>query len=173
MTNLANPAASPRSRTIIYWITTVLVALEFAVGGVMDILRLPPFFGIMLHLGYPAYFSLIMGVWKVLGAVTVLAPRFPRLKEWAYAGMVFNLTGAAASHLAVGDGVGALVAPIIFTGLVAASWALRPSARRKTSNQVLLHRRLCSAPRWSARRFLQCHFALSSHCGRRPRMQYH
>jgi uncharacterized membrane protein YphA (DoxX/SURF4 family) len=130
MTNLASSTASSRTRTIAYWVTTVLVAAEFVVGGVMDILRLPPFFAIMKHLGYPAYFSVIIGVWKVLGAVAVLAPRFPRLKEWAYAGMVFNMTGAAASHLAVGDGAGALVAPIIFTGLVAASWVLRPSARR-------------------------------------------
>jgi hypothetical protein len=60
----------------------------------------------------------------------VLAPRFPRLKEWAYAGMFFNMTGAAASHLAVGDPTVTLVAPIILTGLVAASWLLRPSVRR-------------------------------------------
>jgi hypothetical protein len=96
----------------------------------MDILRLPPFFAILKHLGYPGYFSVILGIWKVFGAVTVLAPRFPRLKEWAYAGMFFNMTGAAASHLAVGDPPVALVAPIIFTGLVVASWALRPLARR-------------------------------------------
>jgi hypothetical protein len=72
----------------------------------------------------------ILGVWYVLAGVALLAPRFPRLEEWAYAGLVFNYTGAATSHLAVGDGAGALVAPIIFTGLAAASWALRPSARR-------------------------------------------
>jgi hypothetical protein len=72
----------------------------------------------------------ILGVWKVLGAVAVLAPRFPRLKEWAYAGTVFDLTGAAASHLAVGDGAIKLLGPIIFTGLAFASWALRPPAHR-------------------------------------------
>jgi hypothetical protein len=82
------------------------------------------------RLGYPAYFMTILGVWYVLVGPALLAPRFPRLKEWAYAGLVFNCTGAAASHLAVGDGAGTLVAPIIFTGLVVASWALRPSARR-------------------------------------------
>ena len=84
----------------------------------------------MKHLGYPGYFSVILGAWKVLGAVAVLAPRFPRLKEWAYAGLVFIYTGAAASRFAVGDRAVTLVAPIIFTGLVAASWVLRPSARR-------------------------------------------
>jgi hypothetical protein len=96
----------------------------------MDILRLPPFFAIVEHLGYPGYFSVILGVWKVLGAVAVLAPRFPRLKEWAYAGMFFNMTGAVASHVAVGDPVVTLIAPIIFSVLVAASWLLRPLARR-------------------------------------------
>ena len=96
----------------------------------MDILRLPPFFAIMRHLGYPAYFSVIMGVWKVLGAVAMLVPRFPRLKEWAYAGAFFNYSGAIASHLLVGDGAGAVVYPLIQVGLLAASWILRPSARR-------------------------------------------
>ena len=129
MTKLANSTDWSRRRLIAYWVTTAIIAAEFAVGGVMDILRLPPFFAIMRHLGYPAYFSVILGVWKVLGAVAVLAPRLPRLKEWAYAGMIFNMTGAVASHLAVGDPAVTLVAPIIFTGLVAASWAMRPSAR--------------------------------------------
>jgi hypothetical protein len=82
------------------------------------------------HVCYPGYFSVILGVWKVLGAVAVLAPRFPRLKEWAYAGMFFNMMGAVVSHLAVGDPAVTLVAPIIFICLVAASWVLRPSARR-------------------------------------------
>ena len=96
----------------------------------MDILRLPPLSAILEHLGYPGYFSVILGVWKVLGSVAVLAPRFPRLKEWAYAGMFFNMTGAAASHLALGDPAVTLVASIIFTGLLTASRALRPLARR-------------------------------------------
>src|SRR5215469_2941186 len=130
MTELANSTDCSRRRIIAYWVATVIIAAEFAVGGVMDILRLPPFFAIVKHLGYPGYFSVILGVWKVFGAVAVLAPRFPRLKEWAYAGMFFNMTGAVASHLAVGDPAVTMVAPIIFTGLVTASWALRPLARR-------------------------------------------
>jgi uncharacterized membrane protein len=133
MTKLANSTDWSRRRLIAYWITTAIIAAEFAVGGVMDIMRLPPFFAIVRHLGYPGYFSVILGVWKVLGAVAVLAPRLPRLKEWAYAGLVFNYTGAAASHLAVGDPAVRLVAPIVFTALVVASWALRPSARRVLS----------------------------------------
>jgi uncharacterized membrane protein YphA (DoxX/SURF4 family) len=102
MTKLANSTDCSRRRIIAYWVITIIIAAEFAVGGVMDILRLPPFFAIVKHLGYPGYFSVILGAWKVLGAVAVLAPRFPRLKEWAYAGLVFIYTGAAASRLAVG-----------------------------------------------------------------------
>src|SRR4051794_41319870 len=84
----------------------------------------------MTHLGFPAYFVSSLGVWKVLGGVAVLAPRLPRLKEWAYAGMLFDLTGAAASHAAVGDPAGKVVAPLMISGIVAASWALRPESRR-------------------------------------------
>jgi uncharacterized membrane protein YphA (DoxX/SURF4 family) len=96
----------------------------------MGALRLPPFIGIIQHLGYPPYFMTILGVWYVLAGVALLVPRFPRLKEWAYAGLFFNYTGAAASHLAAGDPATALIGPVIFTGLVAASWALRPASRR-------------------------------------------
>ena len=130
MTKLASSTDWSRRRLIAYWVITVLIATECLVGGMMGALRLPPFIGIMEHLGYPAYFMIIIGVWYMLAGVSLLAPRFPRLKEWAYAGLGFNYTGAAASHLAVGDPAVTLVAPIIFTALVVASWALRPSARR-------------------------------------------
>jgi hypothetical protein len=84
-------------------------------------------------LGYPTYFFAILGFWKVLGAVAILVPRFPRLKEWAYAGIFFDLTGAAASCAAVG-GYGAyafhVIAPLILTGFTVASWALRPESRK-------------------------------------------
>jgi uncharacterized membrane protein YphA (DoxX/SURF4 family) len=81
-------------------------------------------------LGYPSYFLVIIGVWKLFGAASLLVPRFPRLKEWAYAGLVFNYTGAVASHLAVGDGADKWAVPAVFAVILMASWALRPSARR-------------------------------------------
>jgi hypothetical protein len=136
MTDSAVPAASSRSRTIAYWVTTGLIALECEVGGVMGALRQPPFIGIMEHLGYPAHFMTILGVWYILAGVALLAPRFPRLKEWAYAGLVVAYTGAVASRLAVGDGVPAVVAPTILMGLVVASWALRPPTRRLESTSA-------------------------------------
>ena len=130
MTDFAIPAAASRSRTIAYWVATVLVAAEFVVGGVMDVQQMSFARAVIQHLGYPDYFLVILGVWKLLGAVAVLAPGLPRLKEWAYAGLVFTYTGAVASRLAVGDGAETVVGPILFTGLAVASWALRPPARR-------------------------------------------
>jgi hypothetical protein len=115
---------------IAYWVTTVLVAVEALAGGLMDVLQLRYVSETMEHLGYPAYFTTVLGVWKLLAVVPLLAPGMPRVKEWAYAGMFFDLTGAVASHLAVGDGLPAVVAPTIHTGLVVASWVLRPPTRR-------------------------------------------
>ena len=122
-----------RAKSITYWITTVLVAF-FMSGGVAQILqfRANPH-GVVPELGYPMYFFAILGVWKVLGAIAILAPRFPLLKEWAYAGIFFDLTGAAASCAAVG-GYGAygfhVIAPLIIAVLAVASWALRPESRK-------------------------------------------
>ena len=112
MTYLARSIVS-RRRATAYWVTTVLVAAELALGGAWDILRIPYVRSIMEHLGYPSYSLVILGVWKVLGAAAVLVPRYPLLKEWAYAGAVFNYTGAVASHLAVGDGAAAVAYPLV------------------------------------------------------------
>ena len=126
-----SPAVSARtSSTVAYWIVTILLATECIVGGIMGTLRMEPFIGVAKHLGYPAYFMTIIGVWYVCAGIALLWPHFPRLKEWAYAGLVFNYTGAAASHFAVGDSAGSLVAPIIFTCLAIVSWALRPAERK-------------------------------------------
>jgi DoxX-like family len=83
----------------------------------------------MLHLGYPAYFSDILGAWKILGALAVAAPELRRAKEWAYAGMLFDLTGAAISRVVVGDGAAGAVPPLAIALLAVASWALRPERR--------------------------------------------
>jgi uncharacterized membrane protein YphA (DoxX/SURF4 family) len=99
----------------------------------MGILRIPCVREMMQDLGYPEYFVMLLGVWYTLGGVALLAPGFPRLKEWAYAGATFVYTGAITSHLAVDDAVRMLVAPSIFLGLTLASWALRPPSRRLPS----------------------------------------
>ena len=77
------------------------------------------------HLGYPPYFATISEPWKILGAIAIVVPGFPRVKEWAYAGFFFELTAAAASRAFVGDSAADIVAPLGFLALVVASWALR------------------------------------------------
>jgi uncharacterized membrane protein YphA (DoxX/SURF4 family) len=141
MTDVSTPGSSRRG-VIAYWFATVLVVAELAVGGAWDILRTPYVRGVIEHLGYPQYFLVILGVWKVLGAAALLAPRFPRLKEWAYAGAFFNYTGAVASHLAVGDGAAAIAYPLVQTALLAASWALRPAGWRATASTMPTGRRI-------------------------------
>jgi len=118
------------TRLIAYWVATGLTAFVFLSGGAGELARPASLMRGMTHLGYPAYFVTILGVWKDLGGVTVLAPRLPRLKEWAYAGMFFDLTGATASHASVGDPVAKIVTPLIILGTVIASWALRPENRK-------------------------------------------
>ena len=117
-------------KTIAYWIATALTAFVFLSGGVADVLR--PDFALqgMTHLGYPPYFMVILGVWKVLGGIVILSPGGGRLKEWAYAGMFFDLSGAAASHAFTGDPINKVIAPLIIILIVVASWALRPTSRR-------------------------------------------
>jgi hypothetical protein len=123
-------------RTAAYWAATVLVTAELVVGGAWDVLRIPEVRGVVEQLGYPSYFLIILGVWKMLGAVALLAPRFPLVKEWAYAGVVFTDTGAVASHLTVGYGIGELAFLIPLLGLTVLSWSLRPPSRRVPRHAV-------------------------------------
>ena len=122
-----------KAKIIAYWTTTILVAFFIGSGGVAQMAQfIASPHGIVPVLGYPMYFFAILGVWKVLGALAILVPGYPRLKEWAYAGIFFDLTGAAASCAAVG-GYGAygfhVIAPLVITGFLVASWALRPQSR--------------------------------------------
>lgn len=124
------------ARRIGYGATTALIALETLAGGVTDLTRGrtmvvtgAPVVDVVTGLGYPAYVLTILGVWKLLGTIAVLAPRTPRLKEWAYAGLLFHLTGAAASQAARRQSVGAIMTLVALAGLALASWALRPPSR--------------------------------------------
>jgi hypothetical protein len=122
-----------KGKNIAYWTTTGLIAFFIGGGGAAQIAQyLGNPHGVVPVLGYPMYFFAILGFWKVLGAIAILVPRFPRLKEWAYAGIYFDLTGAAISCAAVG-GYGAyafhVLAPLILAVIAMASWALRPESR--------------------------------------------
>jgi len=124
------------TKVVAYWVVTVLIALETLVGGVTDLIHGrsilvagPPVADVVTHLGYPLYFLGIIGVWKLLGGITLLVPGYPRLKEWAYAGIFFELSGAAASWLACEHNMGEAVAPMLLALLALGSWALRPPNR--------------------------------------------
>jgi len=108
----------------------VLVAAELGLGGVWDIARIPYVRELVSHLGYPSYFPVLLGIWKVLGAVALLVPGRALLKEWAYAGAFFTYTGAIVSHLSTGYDLGEVGLLVVLTALTVVSWALRPASRR-------------------------------------------
>lgn len=123
-------------KVIGYWAATAIIEFELLVGGITDLVHGrevlvvgPPVADVLAHLGYPAYLLTIIGAWKLLGGIALAVPRFPRLKEWAYAGVFFEMTGAAASWIAIGDNTGQFIAPLMFAGFAMASWALRPPPR--------------------------------------------
>ncbi len=118
-----------KNHRIAYWVTTAILALVLLSGGAADTLHQHDAATGMVHLGYPLYFMTLLGIWKLLGGVTVVAPGLARLKEWAYAGALFDLTGAAMSHLAVGDDARHILTPLVFAAVALASWALRPPGR--------------------------------------------
>jgi hypothetical protein len=127
---IAHRYGSMRRRSVGYWSATALVAAEMGLGGIWDIARIPFVRDVVTHLGYPSYFLVLLGSWKVLGAVALLVPRRALLKEWAYAGALFTYTGAAVSHLTTGYGLGELAPLTVMTALTVLSWALRPPSRR-------------------------------------------
>jgi hypothetical protein len=119
-----------RTRAITYWIFTVLLVFELVAGSVWNLMQIEWVHVQLNHLGYPLYFAYILGVWQIGGAAVIIAPRFPRIKEWAYAGAFFEFSGAVASHLLAGDGAEVWRLPLAYAAIVIVSWALRPADRR-------------------------------------------
>ncbi|MXV50126.1 DoxX family protein [Pedobacter sp. HMF7647] len=118
---------------IIYWIATLWLALGMLSTGIVQLLKLKADVAMISRLGYPVYFLTILGIWKILGVITVLMPKFPLLKEWAYAGFFFAMSGAIFSHLAVDDAAKELFGPSLLLILTVLSWYFRPSDRRTGS----------------------------------------
>jgi hypothetical protein len=133
---LSRTGASSRSFLIVYWAATALAAAAFVVPGIGHLVRAPHIARDMAHLGYPDYVLTILGTWKILGAMTIISPGVPRLKEWAYAGMLFDLTGAAASRAAVRDSPVMVIVPLLVAGIALVSWAFRPEGRVLTSPAI-------------------------------------
>ena len=115
---------------IIYWISTVWLALGMLSSAIVQLLNVKEEVEMISHLGYPIYFTKILAVWKILGVIALFIPKFPRLKEWAYAGILVNLIAAAHHHYIAGDDVAKITIPLVVLSIAAASSALRPPSRR-------------------------------------------
>jgi uncharacterized membrane protein YphA (DoxX/SURF4 family) len=115
---------------IIYWIATIWLASGMLAGGVQQVYHSKGYTDILVHVGYPLYFMTIIGVWKILGVIVILIPGFRLLKEWAYAGFFFVMSGAVISHIAVGDGIAETYPAASLLLLTVASWYFRPAKRK-------------------------------------------
>ena len=115
---------------IIYWISTLWLALGMLSTGVVQLLERKEQVDLILNLGYPVYFLAILAIWKILGVVALLVPKFPLLKEWAYAGFFFAMSGAVFSHIASGSPAKDMFGPLLLVLLTVISWYLRPADRR-------------------------------------------
>ena len=120
---------------LIYWVATLWLALGMLSTGIVQLLKMKAegaASGVdgITHLGYPIYFLTIIGIWKILGVVAVLTPKFPLVKEWAYAGFFFAMSGAIFSHIAVGDSVKEIFPALLLLVLTVVSWYFRPANRR-------------------------------------------
>ncbi len=115
---------------IIYWIVTAWLSLGMLSTGTVQLIKMKEEVENITQLGYPAYILTLLGIWKFLGVIAVLIPKFPLLKEWAYAGFFFAMSGAIFSHLAAGNGAKELFGPTLLLVLTILSWYLRPATRK-------------------------------------------
>jgi len=118
-----------RAKAIAYWAATGMIVFAMFSGGVAELTHRPETINGMKELGYPVYFIMIIGFWKLLGSAALLAPGLPRVKEWAYAGIFFNMTGAAVSHVVNHSVRWHVGVTLSLAAITIASWALRPASR--------------------------------------------
>ena len=121
---------------IIYWISTLWLSLGMLATGIGQLYKMKTGaggLGSLAHLGYPPYVLTILGIWKILGVVAVLVPKFPLVKEWAYAGFFFAMSGAVFSHWAYGDDAREYFGPTLLLILTVVSWYFRPASRKLIS----------------------------------------
>jgi hypothetical protein len=132
----SNHAALPRrqagekKRKILYWVSTVWLALGMLLSGIVQLFQVKEEVDFIIEMGYPAYFLTILGIWKILGVAAVLIHKFPLLKEWAYAGFFFTMSGAIGSHIAMGHSMSEIFPPLLLLILTVVSWSFRPEDRK-------------------------------------------
>ena len=122
-----------KRKLIWYWIVTIALSFCIFFGGLFQALLLKGVIQGFKPLGYPTYFISLIGIWKVFGVIAILIPKFKLLKEWAYAGIFFAMTGAVISHIASNDIHAQIIAPFILAIFAVLSWYLRPASRKITS----------------------------------------
>ncbi|ASK64202.1 hypothetical protein CFK37_19645 [Virgibacillus phasianinus] len=122
-----------QGKMIAYWLVTLLLAGSITLSGIGQLMRVGGNIELVTNIGYPLYITTILGTWKILGVIAIVVPRFPRLKEWAHAGLFFLMTGAALSH-AFADDYGDygfhFILPLFYAALNIASWSLRSKSRK-------------------------------------------
>ena len=121
-----------RTKKIIYWIATIWLSLGMLSTGIVQLLQMEQDRVRMAFLQYPVYLLTLLGIWKIAGVIAVLIPKFPILKEWAYAGFFFAMSGAAFSHIVSGSPLSEIFPSILLLVLTVVSWYFRPAERRIT-----------------------------------------
>jgi hypothetical protein len=125
-----------KRKLIWYWVITALLSFFIVSGGLMQAMLVKGVVQGFKPLGYPIYFISLIGIWKVLGIIAILIPNFKLLKEWAYAGLFFTMTGAVISHIAAGDVHAQIIAPVVLAFFTVLSWYLRPADRKIVVNPI-------------------------------------
>lgn len=121
---------SQKRNNIIYWIFTIWMSLGMVSTAIVQLMKNKDELANFTNLGYPAYLMTIIGVWKILGVIAVLIPKRPLLKEWAYAGFFFVMSGALISHIIIGDTIGRTLPALLLLVLVLISWYFRPASKK-------------------------------------------
>lgn len=125
-----------KSNKIIYWVATLFLSMGMVAGGVQQLLQIGGYNEIVTRLGYPLYMLSIIGFWKILGIAAILTPGRPLLKEWAYAGFFFVMTGAAISHIVMREPFADVVPSLTLLAAIIVSWYCRPASRKILMNYI-------------------------------------
>ncbi len=124
-----------KTKKITYWFSTIFLSFGMLAGGIQQMLQIGGYNEIVTQLGYPLYLLSLLGTWKILGVIAILIPKKALLKEWAYAGFFFAMSGASISHLAVGQTITEAMPSIILLLVTVTSWYFRPNERKVTELQ--------------------------------------
>jgi len=116
---------SSKTKKNLFWVTTTIIAIAYFISGLGNLVPFSHIAQDMAHLGYPVYFLKILGVWKILAAIVIVFPGIRRIKEWAFAGMMLDLSGAALSRYFSGDAWSTILIPAGILILVTLNYVIR------------------------------------------------